>query len=401
MRFRVTTWMAGLLAFGAMAFVPSSALAWTDASVASVRANVEVDEHGTALVTLALRVRVHGGWLTDIDVDGLDSDLSLEGAGLPWAVDEAGVQYAPTVRTFPGGRVRLQFDRHNAPRRGTSEIGFRYRTVLAHRATVASADGEHIRIRWTLPAWQTGLDGVVLTATVPGRSRAVYDDDEERDVAVVNESFDQGRTTITYRRVHLPRTTPWTIAFEAQASAMDASLGSARSTATRHVTKSAPTWPIRFGVAAFLLMLLVGKERLLRAQHVGVRSFVTMPAALRATLVLTSLAWLAVSPRGNTLSAVLALAALVIFGLVRTDGPRLAQAQIRKHLSLNSALTLGTATGTLVFAVLAAVSVYVARMPYADTTGNRLLLYVVPLLAWPIFVAGIERREPELSATAS
>lgn len=379
----------------------SAARAWTDASVSSVRANVDIDAHGTALVTIALRVRVHGGWLTDIDVDGLDSDLSLDGAGSPWAVDEAGVAYAPVMRVLSDGRVRLQFDRHNAPRRGSCEIGFHYRTELGHRATLPSADGEHIRIRWTLPAWQTGLDGVVLTASVPGRSRAVFADNEDRDVAVVSDAFENGKTTITYRRVHLPRTTPWTIEFEAPASAMDASLGTVRSTPSHVAVETAPVWPLRLGIAILLLCLLVAKERLLSRHHVGVRPLIAMPGLLRAALVLTSLAWVTLTPRTNALGAVVGLAAICVFGLVRSDGARLPMRAIRRHLSAQASLTIGTVLGSATYAGLVAAFLYVAALPFASQSGNSLLLYVMPVLVWPAFVTGIEgKRAPPVDATS-
>jgi hypothetical protein len=302
---------------------PTSAYAWTDASVQTVRAVVDIDRHAVAHVTLVAKVRVHGGWLTDFEVDGLDPDLDLDGQGTPWATDEAGVGYTPAVTRVSEGRVRVSFERRNAPRRGICEIGFHYRTVLAHRATAPSNEGQSIRVRWTLPAWQTGLDGVTLAVSVPGRAEDVYTDDEERDVATVQRTFEHGKTTLTYRRVHLPRTTPWAVEIDTPQAAMDASLGSTRQARAGTHHEELPSWPFRLGLGLLLVLLCVAKERLTVRNYANVRAIVKMPALLRGLFLVAALTSASISDRVNALVPAVSLMAVVLLGLVRSDEPLL------------------------------------------------------------------------------
>lgn len=195
----------GLLLLGA----PSAAHAWTDANVRSARAYVQVDREAAARVALEVRVQVLGGWLEGLEIAGLDPDLVLDPAKAPYFVGDDGSKHVVKLSVKPGGRLLLSWKRHEAPRRGSYTLGIVYRTDLAHRSTEALDDGG-ILVRWTLPAWQSGLDGVVVTMELPseharsaaGSSASGFS--EERQVAA-------GRTLLTFRRPHLPRTMAWTL----------------------------------------------------------------------------------------------------------------------------------------------------------------------------------------------
>lgn len=387
---KVRAGIAGVVLFFAL---PTSAYAWTDASVQTVRAVVDIDQHGAAHVTLVAKVRVHGGWLTDFEVDGLDPDLTFDGQGAPWAVDEAGIAYAPTVTRVADGRVRVAFDRHNAPRRGICEIGFHYQTILAHRATTPSGEGESIRIRWTLPAWQTGLDGVTLTVSVPGRAEEVYGDDEERDVATVHSTFENGRTTLTYRRVHLPRTTPWTLEIDTPQSAMDASLGRARQVRTEARREELPSWPFRLGIGLVLVVLCVVKERLVARSHLRGRAAVAMNAFLRAFLVIAALTVASLSSRGNHLVPAAAYMLLVVLGATQSDGRARPAERVRSHLGLTAAMDITTALGSLTFAAICVGAFVLSSVHAAQIAEATTLIRLTPLFAWPLYLMATRLHE--------
>ncbi|HJK89766.1 MAG TPA: hypothetical protein RMH26_03430, partial [Polyangiaceae bacterium LLY-WYZ-15_(1-7)] len=196
---------------------PGRAHAWTDAQVRTVKAEVRVDAAARAEVQLAVEVRVRGGWLEGLEVAGLDPELALDEESLRF-VSVQGERFRPRVRVREGGRVQLRFERREAPRRGTYEVRFRYRSDLAPMAR-PTEDGERVRVEWTLPGWEAGLDGVELTLDVPGDAAFPPEDDA---LATIHRSREtgEGRSRLSWRRAHLPRTLPWTVAAEVPAEAM-------------------------------------------------------------------------------------------------------------------------------------------------------------------------------------
>lgn len=260
-----------------------TARAWTEASVQTVHTHVAVDQDGRARVSMQLMMRVHGGWLEGLDLEGLDPNLSLDPMSPPWAAREQHVtqptpedgdpeakesepsQLAPAVSelsfarqmtdglsTYPlpepapvgaslsamveppasvwekfpvsvqqvkSGHVRLSL-RKRSPRRGALWLGVTYTTDLADHAMALR--GDRVHVQWTLPAWRTGLDAVKVFFTVPAGVTPVAQG-QDSGVAMTVERF--GPTTqVAVERPHLPRTTPWTIAFEAPTSAFSKTL---------------------------------------------------------------------------------------------------------------------------------------------------------------------------------
>lgn len=257
--------------------------AWTEASVQTVHTYVSVDEDGRARVSMQLLMRVHGGWLEGLDLEGLDPNLSLDPMSPPWAAreqhlarpttdepaaDEAtaddeklapavselsfarqmtdGLSTYPlpapapvgaslaemveppmsvwekfpvTVQQVKSGHVRLSL-RKRSPRRGSLWLGITYTTELSEHAMALR--GDRVHVQWTLPAWRTGLDAVKVFFTAPSGVTPVA---QGHDSGVAMEVTNFGPTTqIAIERPHLPRTTPWTIAFEAPTTAFSKTL---------------------------------------------------------------------------------------------------------------------------------------------------------------------------------
>ncbi|HJL06086.1 MAG TPA: hypothetical protein RMH85_00745 [Polyangiaceae bacterium LLY-WYZ-15_(1-7)] len=216
---------------------PGRAHAWTDAQVRTVKAEVRVDAAARAEVQLAVEVRVRGGWLEGLEVAGLDPELALDEESLRF-VSVQGERFRPRVRVREGGRVQLRFERREAPRRGTYEVRFRYRSDLAPMAR-PTEDGERVRVEWTLPGWEAGLDGVELTLDVPGDAAFPPEDDA---LATIHRSREtgEGRSRLSWRRAHLPRTLPWTVAAEVPAEAMASALSQREAEPVEPAASAAP-----------------------------------------------------------------------------------------------------------------------------------------------------------------
>lgn len=285
-----------LIAFLAMLVAPGVASAWTDAAVRSVSARVVVAPDATAHVTLTATVRVHGGWLEGLELAGLDPDLVLDETAPPYAIDESGARYRPRAEVRDGGRVQLAF-RERSPRRGRLTVGITYRTSLAHRATEPLEESDHVRVRWTLPPWRSGLDGVEIEMIVPDGARlGPREDGDSASVDTEVEELEEG-TRLRWRRAHLPRTLSWTVAADVPAGAMAEGLrGAPRvrsipSPARRSTAASDPT-PYWLGLALVVALLACAKiitaEALARRARARSRPLLWLPAWARALVGLAS-----------------------------------------------------------------------------------------------------------------
>lgn len=277
--------------------LPVRAHAWTDAVVRSVRAEVDLAADASAYVTVTATVRVNGGWLEGLEIAGLDPELVIDEEYEPWAEDHEGGRYSPRLQVVRGDRVQVSFP-GRSPRRGSVRIGFAYHTTLAHRATEPLEEQERVRVRWTLPGWRSGLDGVEIIVRAPAETRLGPRDGEDTgaELRTSTEELEDGRAQLSWRRDHLPRTMPWTVSVDVPASAMDEAL---RGTPVVHLPP-APTSavvdpeadPTLFWIALSsalaliaLLQILFVSRRAGRALSVA-RPLVPAPAIVRLLCVL-------------------------------------------------------------------------------------------------------------------
>lgn len=242
--------------------VPTPAKAWTEAQVQSLDAQVEVSPDGTALVALELTVQVHGGWLDTLEIAGLDPDFELVPDKPPFIVSADGeTKFTPAIRTASPGRLFFSFRRTTSPRRGDYRVGIVYRTDLGGRGVEATDDG-HVRVRWTLPGWQNGLDGVRVTLlTPPGAQDAA--DPELLSTIEAERVETPDRTVLTWQRAHLPRTVPWSFVVDVPELQMVPRLRRPRVTAPRPRPVLAEPLP-KARRAPALLVLLIALVALLK-----------------------------------------------------------------------------------------------------------------------------------------
>lgn len=196
----------------ACALLPAARVrAWTEAGVSSVLATVAARADGHVHVRMDLTVAVRGGVLRELEIAGLDPELVLDGSVATVLVGLDGASYRPEVTPNAAGRVLFSFPGRDGPRRGTYRMAFAYDAELGQRATTTEEDGR-IRFTWTLPGWQTGLDGVSVIVDAPPHAVLTSDGQSENGVeARAEESADGVR--FTFRRPHLPRTLPWPVSF--------------------------------------------------------------------------------------------------------------------------------------------------------------------------------------------
>lgn len=393
------------------AAVPVPVRAWTDARVRSVSAHVEVRNDGSARVAMELLVRIHGGWLEGLEVAGLDPDFALDEAKPPWAVsdDDPALKFEPTVRVPGSGRVALGFrGRGRSPRRGTVRIGIVYTTSLAHRATAGRPDGT-IRVRWTLPPWRSGLDGVTIAFTLPPGAEAAQSEGDQPHGPVEPERLDlEDRTVLVWQRIHLPRTMAWTVEADVPAEHMATELRAPARPARPEVQPLVdPRRPshIAPAVLAGLLALLVllGRatfDRACRAANARPRRLLPLPAPLHAAAALASSAsaawvWPDRPTTGLGLLAFVALLSIQRAPQLLAHTPRLGRwrpagrAEVARGRRASRIRWVGLATpvdvtaplGLLLVGACAGAALLVAR--WEGRTDGRLLLAGAALLLVP------------------
>ncbi len=299
------------LALVALALAPGRAMAWTDATVRSARATVELEDDLQARVSMTIELRVDGGWLEAFELDGLEPGLVLDPEHPPTfgrraapasdgdASDALGPvelePLAPRVTTHERGRVSFAFARRHAPRRGD------YRVELTYVAPLASVPTAHEAgsvLGWTFPAWRFGLDGVEIDLVLPPGSlidpafRAAADGDA--GIVIETGEDEDGRTRIHLVRHHLPRTRAWPLSFIVPASAapvpmLERSTPPTPPTVAIGAAPSETAPPGTLAGALVLLFLVLGKNATLAREDREAGGARPIEAFLR-TLAATSLA---------------------------------------------------------------------------------------------------------------
>ncbi len=308
-------------------FAAAPARAWTDAAVRSVQARVELRPDASARITLTATVRVHGGWLEGLELAGLDPDLVLDETAPPFALDAEGQRYEPRAEVLAGGRVLLAFGRRGAPRRGTITVTIAYTTSLAHRATEPLEDEGLVRVRWTLPGWRSGLDGVQIEIVAPRGTRFGPRDESDTGASVATERTELPEgTRLSFRRAHLPRTLAWVVVADVPAAAMAEELRAAPTAELAPLPSAGPQAPpvdrrpLLLALAAIVALLACAKilavARLARSRRALARPLLPLPAWLRAPLA-ASLAVAAACASSEPLAAIALLACAALTATYR------------------------------------------------------------------------------------
>lgn len=371
-----------LLAFVAVLGAASPAHAWTRTVVQSARAKVDIQSDGTLAVLLRLDVVVHAGWLHELELVGLGSEVDLDRYRPPYFRSEEGEVFRPEIEEREDGSIRLWFPRKDAPRRGEYRGFLRYRA----RADVRSTEEQGAtvgRVVWSVPAWETGLHNVSVELRAPKGSTVPAEMRELSPGVELDVAEHPNRTVATWQRIHLPRMTEWPLSLDvpADAIALPASESSVPSPpGFRPMTKPEQThlaWALALLATLVLLKRWFVETKMGREQLVIRCSWPTV-LALTAIVVATG-QWM--SP--NNLACGAALIALAL----HRPMPRHASAVGRKWQAASSkdlpkarihASDLLDATGVSGLAMLIAYGAMHVALGEPD----------IALLSLPVFLSG-------------
>ena len=286
-----------LLVMAASFVSPAPAYAWTEASVHSVRAHVDLHPDGTAVIAYELAVSVHAGWVEGLEVAGLDPNFELlEALPASWVSADGEQKYSPVAQRRRRDRLFLSFRRSTSPRRGQYSVRFAYRVALAADNITTTESGQ-VRVTWTLPGWSSGLDGVWVTMRAPpGAIEANTDNTTSGVEAEVWQSDHQ--TLFNWHRAHLPRTMDWTVIIDVPPAHMSAGLyqpaRAKRDAPDAQNEPEPPPSPLPFfALAIFGALICIRRlsfSRACRRRGSKVRPLIpTGHEALRVILILASL----------------------------------------------------------------------------------------------------------------
>lgn len=289
--------------------------AWTEAKVRTASANIEIDRDGRARVVMVVSVRVDRGWLREFEVDGLEPELELDPRWRARFIGTAGWEH-PEIRNAGNGRVVFSFSRSDAPRRGDYLVMFAYFAPVT-----ASAEGDQVRLGWTMPAWRYGLADVTVRVQAPGTPRPM-------SVEGLPIEIETEGGALVYRRTHLPRTQAWTISVLVERARMNAGLFERAPTPTGNeilvssqlapgaapLSRSPLSWLVAL-LAAVALARGIALARTERAERLAPAGLLPVPAGLRLPamgVVAVVAAWAAPS---NLELSVASMAILAVLGI--------------------------------------------------------------------------------------
>ena len=153
---------------------PASARAWLETQVRSANIRIEVQDADVALVQHEMMLKVRGGPLRHLTIDGVDRDAEVVGNSTLVRARSGKVAGAPMrlVSQRAGERLHLELVYRRGVRGGTYLIRFAYRTHLK-RVLTDIGDGQ-AELRWRSPAYADGIDSLRVTFSLPESKQRPY-----------------------------------------------------------------------------------------------------------------------------------------------------------------------------------------------------------------------------------
>ncbi|MCA9593454.1 MAG: hypothetical protein KC776_09095 [Myxococcales bacterium] len=322
--------------------------AWVETSIRSHVVTLDVEPSGAATVSHELILRVRGGPLPGIEIEGVDADALPQPNATVSEVDGDGSSKPPTpllLERREDGTLRIDVDAKKGLRRGTYLFRFAYRTNLADRDLI-HRNGAYVDVRWVGPRLEDGVDSARVIFRLPPAEIAprlppvdpdqaalgVTDDGAGTFLANLRRAGDKDELEVV--RPHVAKGEPVVWRVQASARAFPAF---APTDAPAQSSSAQPPPPrvktrlvavaVLVGVALFYALLVFLKWRSLRQaaelRQAEPRALIPLPGGLRAALsgVLLSAA-VGVGARTNlpTLAGVLLVLAMAAATQL---GPRL------------------------------------------------------------------------------
>jgi hypothetical protein len=171
-----------LLAAALVLALVHPAHAWVEAHIGGDDVRLSIDRAGAARVEHRVTLKISGGPLRALDIQGVDPDArpELDSYVVPLKAAQASSLASATpvaLELLPGDvhpredgtpqppTLRARFDGKGLSR-GVFVLFFRYRTNLAARGLVRS-EGPIARVAWTGPVWDDGYDSARIIVELP------------------------------------------------------------------------------------------------------------------------------------------------------------------------------------------------------------------------------------------
>lgn len=317
-----------------------SALAWVETSVRSSVTTVAIAETGSATVTHEWLVRVKGGPLREIIVDGVDADAELAlGATI---VRASSGQVAGVPIPLTGQReaqsLHLEVAYNKGLPAGSYLLRFTYATNLLERGLIRSA-GPLAAIEWQSPTYRDGIDSLKTnfliahaniaphleqqTGTSDSQPNLVQVVSTESGVFLSELTREADSDILTLTRPHVARgeRVTWRMLVDPSSVGLSATVGGGTNDSpptTTYVPPQRRPWPyyVAVGFAAAFTLLLQ-----LKLRTRDYTPLLKMRAAFRIPLVFALVGgslWLALVPEWPSLAALLLVAACLL-SLTRTS----------------------------------------------------------------------------------
>ena len=328
--FRRHVWAATCLLVATLA--PRWAKAWVETATESHAVTLDVGRDGSATVSHEIVVRVKGGPLAAIELDGVDADA----APLPDATVGATEGGANAVQPLPlllekrdDGTLRAEVDHPKGVSRGKYVFKLGYRTRLAERGSIRQ-EGSMVLVRWVAPRASDGVDSArVVFRLPPGAAvpRLPESDDESGGIFLSTLRRTEDKDELEVVRPHVAKGEPVVWRVLVSPKSFDA-FGRDEPAASPVVARpEAPERPEQRlygllalgGVALAFALLVFQKWRLTRRacveRNAEPRALVPLPAAPRAVAAgacLASAMAVALRTELGTLAGLLLLSAIAL-----------------------------------------------------------------------------------------
>lgn len=290
----------------AVALLPSWALAWVETATQSHAVTLDVGRDGSATVSHEIVIRVKGGPLAAIELDGVDSDAApLPDATVSAAEGGSGVQALPLLlEKRDDGTLRAEVDHPKGVSRGSYVFKLGYRTRLGERGLIKQ-QGSMALVRWVAPRASDGVDSArVIFRLPPGTAepRLPESDDESGGTFLSNLRRTEDKDELEIVRPHVAKGEPVVWRVLASPKAFDAFAHDEPAAVTAAAPRQEPERPeqrlfaiaVLAGVALAHSLLVFAKWRLVRracqAKNAEPRALLPIPAAPRSVAAGASLA---------------------------------------------------------------------------------------------------------------
>jgi len=146
-----------------------TSFAWVETHVIADDIRVDIERSGAALVDHAITMRIQGGPLRSFDLAAADADVTPLSDSTVISAQTEGLLGLPIplgITLRPDGALRVNIESARGISRGVFLFHVRYRKNLLTGESIRR-EGAMLRVRFTGPAWQEGLDNARCTFTLP------------------------------------------------------------------------------------------------------------------------------------------------------------------------------------------------------------------------------------------